>query len=253
MGKFTLDRFGQSGPAHSPLYEVPFQVKNATHLLFRYEADRDAVEDILPEGCDLKEGPVYVWALVQSTDELPMKYSGCYIFPECTFEGKDFVFEYFLMVDADSAMASGREFWGDSKKLAKINMVWEGNEVFTTCERPTGFSLVNTHIRVSAQISPNEAPQLPPGICMKMIPSSEEGKPLQVHQYVEDATNLVPSTDASGRMNIFKAVGSVMMPNETDVWPIYKLKPKRMLDAWLIHGDMDFGYGKILKDLTVKA
>jgi hypothetical protein len=41
-----------------------------------------------------------------------------------------------------------------------------------------------------------------------------------------------------------------MMPNETDVWPIYKLKPIRMLDAYLIRGDMDFGYGKILKDFN---
>ena len=56
--------------------------------------------------------------------------------------------------------------------------------------------------------------------------------------------------DASGRMEIYKGVGSVMMPNETDVWPIYKLKPIRMLDAYLIRGDMDFGYGKILKDFN---
>ncbi len=65
MGKFTLDRFGQSGPAHSPLYEIPLQVKNATHILFRHEADRDAVEDILPEGCELTGGPAHVWTLVQ--------------------------------------------------------------------------------------------------------------------------------------------------------------------------------------------
>ncbi len=85
---------------------------------------------------------------------------------------------------------------------------------------------------------------------MKMIPSSEEGQPLVVHQYVEDATNLVPRVDASARMEIYRGVGSVMMPNETDVWPIYKLKPMRMVDAYLIRGDMDFGYGKILKDFN---
>jgi hypothetical protein len=85
---------------------------------------------------------------------------------------------------------------------------------------------------------------------MKMIPSSEEGKPFQVLQYVEDATELVPAVDASGRMEIYRGVGSVMMPNETDVWPIYKLKPIRMVEAYLIRGDMDFGFGKILKDFN---
>lgn len=250
MGKFTVDRFGQSGPAHSPLYEVPFQVKNATHLLYRYEASKEAVEDILPPDLELKDGPAYVWVLVQSSEDFPMPYSGTYVFPECTFEGKDHVFEFFLMVTEDSAMASGREFWGDSKKIAHINITWEGNEVFTTCERPTGLSLVNTHFRVGQQIPPEQAPSLPPGICMKLIPSSEKCEPFQVLQYVEDATALVPATDASGRMEIYKGVGSVMMPNETEVWPVYKLKPTRMVDAYLIRGDMDFGYGKILKDFN---
>jgi hypothetical protein len=250
MGKFTVDRFGQSGPAHSPLYEIPMQVKNATNLLYRYEADRDAVDDILPEGCDLKDGPAYVWVLVQTSNEYPMPYTGTYVFPECVFEGDEYVFEYFLMVTTDSAMASGREFWGDSKKLCHATINWEGNEVFTSCERPRGLPLVNTHFRIGPQIPPEEAPVLPPGLCMKMIPSSEEDQPLQVHQYVEDATELVPAVDASGRMEIYRGVGSVWMPSATDVWPIHQLQPKRMVDAYLIRGDMDFGYGRILKDFS---
>ena len=252
MGKFTLDRFGQSGPAHSPLYEIPLQVKNALHLLYRYEAERSAVDDILPEGCELKDGPTYVWVMVQKTDQHPMPYTGMYVFPECTFEGRDYVFEYFLMVTTDTAMASGREFWGDSKKICHATVTWEGTEVFTTCERPKGLSLLNTHFRIGKQIPPEEAPELPPGLCMKMIPSSQEGEPLLVHQYVEDATELVPAVDASGRMEIYRGVGSVWMPTPTDVWPIHKLQPIRMIDAYLIRGDMDFGYGKILKDFNAK-
>jgi len=250
MGKFTLDKFGQSGPAHSPLYEIPLQVKNAAHLLFKYETDRKIVEEILPEGCEVPEGPAYVWALVQSADKLPMQYSGVYVFPECIFEGNLYTFEYFLLVTRDSPLASGREFWGDSKKLCHADIVWEGNEVFASFQRPKGLPLVNAHFRISRQIDPEQAPEMPPGLCMKMIPSSEQGKPLQVHQYVEDATDLVPATDASGRMEIYKGVGSVMMPSETEVWPIHRLKPLHTVAAWYLRGDMDFGYGKILKDFA---
>ena len=250
MGKFTVDRFGQSGPAHSPLYAIPLQVKNATNIVFRYEADRDAVDDILPEGCELQDGPAYVWAFVQTTDSYPTPYTGVYVFPECVFEGKVYTFEYFLMVTVDSAMAAGREFWGDSKKICHATVTWDGNEVFTTCGRPVGLSLVNTHFRFGPQIPPEEAPAMPPGLCMKMIPSSEEGKPLAVHQYVEDATELIPAVDASGRMEIYSGVGSVWMPDPTEVWPIHRLQPIRMAGAWLVRGDMDFGYGKILKDWT---
>ncbi|HIF93670.1 MAG: acetoacetate decarboxylase family protein [Myxococcales bacterium] len=250
MGKFTVDRFGQSGPAHSPLYSIPQQVKNATHFLFRHEADRNAVDEILPVGCELVDGPAIVWTLVQTATEYPMPYTGTYVFPECVFDGRTFTFEYFLMVTEDVPMASGREFWGDSKKLCHAEVHWSGNEAYTTCQRPKGLPLVNTHFRIDAQIPAEELPEMPPGLCMKMIPSSEEGAPLQVHQYVEDATELIPRVDAAGRMEVYRGTGSVMMPTPTAVWPIFELAPIRMLDAFLIRGDMDFGYGRILKDFN---
>ena len=249
MGKFSHDRFGQSGPAHSPLYQVPMQVKNATHLLFRHEASPASVDDILPEGCELTGGPAIVWTLVQTASEYPMPYTGTYVFPECTFEGRRYTFEYFLMVTDDATMAAGREFWGDSKKLCHAEVQWSGNEVFTSCQRPAGLPLVNTHFRIERQVPPEELPEMPPGLCMKMIPSSEEGGALQVHQYVEDATELVPRTDAAGRMEIYAGTGSVLMPTPTEVWPVHRIAPVRMIDAFLIRGDMDFGYGRILRDL----
>ena len=35
FGRMTPERYGFSGPAVSPLFEVPMQVKRATHLLDR--------------------------------------------------------------------------------------------------------------------------------------------------------------------------------------------------------------------------
>ncbi|MDH4041899.1 MAG: hypothetical protein OEV88_14695 [Gammaproteobacteria bacterium] len=40
------------------------------------------------------------------------------------------------------------------------------------------------------------------------------------------------------------------MPNPTEVWPIHRLQPIRMDGAWLVRGDVDFGYGKILKEFA---
>lgn len=71
MGRITKDRFGQSGSAHSPLYTVPIQVKNTLHLLYRHEAEREAVADISPEACELKKGPTFVWTLVQVLMSIP--------------------------------------------------------------------------------------------------------------------------------------------------------------------------------------
>ena len=51
-------------------------------------------------------------------------------------------------------------------------------------------------------------------------------------------------------MEIYEGIGSVMMPSETEVWPIHRLRPLRTVAAWYLRGDMDFGYGTILKDFT---
>ncbi|WNC70238.1 acetoacetate decarboxylase family protein [Thalassotalea nanhaiensis] len=250
MGKFTVNRFGQSGPAHSPLYQVPLQVKNTTNIIYRYQADPSEIEDILPEGCELRsDGSAVVQVLVQICDHLPMPYIGTYVFPECTFDGKDYCFEYFLMVNSDVAMASGREYWGDSKKICYAEVSFESNEIYSKCQRPKGLSLVETHFRTEVQIPAEEAPEMPPGLCLKMIPNVE-GKGFDVHQYVEDDAQFVPSTDAAGRYEIYKGTGSVWMPAETDVWPIHKLKPIKMLDCYLVKGDMDFNPGTILKDFN---
>lgn len=252
MGKMTVERYGQSGPAISPLYNIPLMIRNATHLLYRFEADPDAVEDILPAHCELNSRPAVVSCLIQITEEPPFRYGGHYVFPECVFEGNVYGFEYFLMVDNDAALASGREFWGDSKKLCHTDMVWDGNEVYTSCQRPKGLSLLSTHFRADTQIASDELPDFPPGLCLKMIPSAENGAPLACHQYVKDNVALQPRVDAQGRPEIYRGVGSVMMPSATDVWPIHRLKPIRMLDAFMIRGDTDFGYGEILRDFTVR-
>lgn len=131
-----------------------------------------------------------------------------------------------------------------------INSRWEGAEVFTTCERPQGLALVATHFRIEQQVEPSALPDMPPGLCLKMIPSAEEGKPFEVLQYVSDNTDIVPRADASGRYEIYGGTGSVMMPMATAVWPVHTLQPIGPVTAFLIRGDMDFGYGEILRDFN---
>jgi len=53
---------------------------------------------------------------------------------------------------------------------------------------------------------------------------------------VNDSNATIPATPSS------------TPANPTEVWSIHRLQPIRMAGAWLVRGDMDFGYGKILKD-----
>jgi acetoacetate decarboxylase len=173
MGRMTKDRYGFSGPVGTSLFcEPPYHIRESENLLMFYEADAEAVTDILPEGVELLSTPPIVQVLVNKTT---LSNAGphyeTYIFPQCQFEGKPYTFEYFLMVTTDLAMASGREFWGDSKKLCHTYFVWEANEVFTTVERPKGLRLATTHFRIERMAAPEELPDMHPGLCLKMIPS----------------------------------------------------------------------------------
>jgi len=250
MGRMTKDRYGFSGPVGTSLFcEPPFHIRDSENLLIFYEADAEAVTDILPEGVELLSTPPIVQVLVNKTIfSNAGPHYGTYIFPQCQFEGKPYTFEYFLMVTTDVAMASGREFWGDSKKLCHTDFVWEANEVFSTVERPKGLRLVTTHFRIERMAAPEDLPEMHPGLCLKMIPSSEEGAPLCVHQYVQDALDFVPAVGADGKPELYSGTGSIMMDMETEVWPIYRLKPLKMLSAFYIRGSFDLSYGKILKD-----
>lgn len=241
-----------SGPNVSPLFGAPPKfIRDSDNILMFYECDPEAVKAILPEGCELLSDPPIAQVLINKTElSTSGPYMGSYIFPQCKFEGKPYCFEYFLMVTNDVAMAAGREFWGDSKKICYSEFNWEANEVYSTVERPKGLRLLTTHFRIERRATEEEIPEVYPGLCLKMIPSAEEGEPLAVHQYVQDRVKLVPLEGVDGQKEIYAGTGSVYMDMETDVWPIYKLKPRKMLGAYYIRANIDLGYGTILKDFS---
>ena len=248
MGNMTSDKFGFSGPVWTPLYPAPpWPIPESENLLMFYEADPEAVLEALPAGCELLgDRPIVQVLINHSLSGTAGDHYGNYIFPQCKFAGKPYAYEYFLMVSNDVAMAMGREVWGDAKKLCHTEWHREGNELFTTIERPRGLRLVTTHFRFERQCTLEDlACDLHPGLCLKYIPSSEGIKPV-VHQYVEDSFALQPLP--GGNLEIWAGTGSLWMDALTEVIPIYRLRPKKMLGAYYIKCGFKLGYGTVLKD-----
>ncbi len=75
----------------------------------------------------------------------------------------------------------------------------------------------------------------------------EEGAPVR-SPVRTGALDFVPGAGADGKPAIYTGTGSIMMDMETDVWPIYGLRPARMLSAFYIRGSFELSYGKVLKD-----
>ena len=251
MGNLTKDKFGFTAPVWSPMMtDAPLIINDSENLLFFYEADFDSVNDILPEGVEpLSEPPVIQAIFNHSFGGSAGPHFGNYIFPLVKYNGKPYTYEHFLMVTNDVAMIMGREYWGDAKKLCHTEWVWEGNELMIKVERPKGLTLLSAHFRIEKPSSPeilnsNHYPCL----ALKYIPSCEgKGKP-DVHKYIEGNLEIIPSTN--GNVELWIGTGSVWMPSPTDVCPIYKLNPKKIIAAYYLRCGFKMDFAKVIKDFN---
>ncbi len=151
------------------------------------------------------------------------------------------------MVTNDVAMVMGREFWGDAKKLCYTEWIWEGNEVVVNVERPKKLTLLKAHFRIEKQVSLEELNYHNyPCLALKYIPSCEKDKEPDVYQYIEGNLEIIPP--ASGKIEVWQGTGSIWMPSPTDVIPVYKLKPKKILGSYYIRCGFKMDYAKVVKN-----
>jgi len=248
MGNLTKDKFGFSAPVWSPMFNsVPLIITESENLIILYEAEKEEVLNILPEGVELLNDTPIIQALFnKSLGGSAGEHFGNYLFPVCKYQDKPYFLEHFLMVTNDVAMIMGREFWGDAKKLCHTNWVWEGNELVVTVERPKGLKLLTAHFRIDKQCNIEEV-NMPdyPLLAMKYIPSCEGGSP-SVYQYIEGKLEIIKP--ASGDIDIWQGTGSVWMNSPTDVTPIYKIKPKKIIGAYFLKCGFKMDYAKVIKD-----
>jgi acetoacetate decarboxylase len=251
MGRLTRDKLGFSGPGWSPLYPAPPHFyRNTENLLFFYETDLDPVLDLLPEEVEpSQENPIVMLWFQHAPFSTFGPHQGCYGYIECVFRGEKYLYMPYLWVTSDSALAAGRELWGDAKKLADIKINIANEEIVATLERPTGVRLITARLRVEGFASPDDLGLTTPGLCIKMIPGVEQSDQPAILQLVEDAMTPHPVIGSDGRAEVFGGPASVTFDSPSQLSPISNLVPRQMLRSYyaLMHIDLD--YGKVLKEL----
>jgi acetoacetate decarboxylase len=121
---------GYSIPLNAPLYPtgVPIVYYGCRVMVALATVDRSSIDPLLPEGVDVtSDQPLAVFWV----GEYPMSNVGSYreALIALQVSTRDLPLAYYIpyiYVTNDQALAAGRELLGAPKKLAEINMRWEG-------------------------------------------------------------------------------------------------------------------------------
>jgi len=158
----------------------------------------------------------------------------------CQYEGKEAFFLPCLFLTSSDAIAPGREIYGCPKKLARIEMTQEGNELTTTCYR-ADVPMVQINSRITAPAEPDDAPPLWPMYMLKIMPSTEGDGPA-VKQLVEN-----PPIDNVQTTKLFKGPGVVSF-RPTVAGDFWRLEPRTFEGAIYQVCSYTQEYGKVVKD-----
>lgn len=251
MGNMTRDRIAFSGPAWGALYpEPPHFYRNTENMILSYETTPETAYDLLPEGVELLgDSPRVVLWFMSSPFGTFGPHDAAYAFIECEFEGEPYLYEAFLWVTSESAMAAGREFWGDSKKLGDISLRPVKEEIVGTLGRTDSAPIARGRMRLEKWGSPADLPQHP-GLCLKIIPGASRPRSFEVLQLVTDDMVMTPVLGSDGRAEIFTGVADVDLTTDLALEPLGTLRPTGPVTGVYARLHVDLDYGRIVKDFN---
>ena len=176
-------------------------------------------------------------------------HQGCYAYIECTFRGEKFLYIPYLWVSSDSALAAGRELWGDAKKLADIEVRIANEEIIGTLERPAGIRIATGRLRAEYFATPEELPLTTPGLMLKHIPGASADDQPAILQLVRDNMTAHPVIGSDGRAEVFGGPASITYDSPSQLSPISNLVPRKMLRSYYARMHIDLDYGTVVKEL----
>ncbi len=209
FGTLTTKSLGFSMPAHAPLYPPPPYVYDDARLLYyMYPTDPARAAAVVPSNLEIANPPIATLAFASYPRSTLGQYLEVVQLIDVLFEGKPCKFAVALYVTNDAAMASGRELGGYPKKLASITIREEGPIGIARIDRPSGITLAEGVFRPGAPIpAPEPFPITHAYLCLRIVPSPENGKPPSLCELVRSHWTLESGTfwSASGSLRLASA------------------------------------------------
>ncbi len=241
-GRLTKEQFAFTMPVDAPLYQrPPFYYKDVQLALFEYETEAAAAASILPAPLELSDTPTAALALVEYPWTTFGPYNEAILFVMCTHRGRPLQYITQIFLTTEPPMAAGREIWGIPKKLAHIGFVKENDHLMGYVERPKGLRICSGVMRPERPITLASFSAIPP-VCLRVIPSPEEGAPPSLAELIEIDVVQRPK-------DLWEGPGSCHFTGASDLDPWHKLPVKKMRRCTFAVYDMDLKFGKIIERL----
>jgi acetoacetate decarboxylase/3-phenylpropionate/cinnamic acid dioxygenase small subunit len=279
-GLISIKNHPYSIPANGPMYDTApaWFWKNIDVVIVDYLTTVQAAVAMLPENVTtfpVPDMPGYsaakqVWAHYEDSSFGP--YNEMFVLIPCLYKGEMYLYNPFIYVDNDKAMAGGREIGGWPKKLADIKIERYGGEFRLALDRG-GVRVASASVQVGSKLfstplpadkpinmgfpysltfplpAPNGKPQESvalPTMTLKLIPGIGAERP-------EPALAQLIGAPWKCTGDFYGGSGSVAYtPSESD--PLHKLPSLKVLDAMYFRGKMTLSVKemKVLEDLLKK-
>ena len=243
-----------SMPLGGPMYAAPpYPFRGVQDLMIRYEADSDAVMELLPPHLEPADDPVICtsWARWVPFSAFG-PYHEAFVMVDAMLHGTRYMYQPSILVDNDIPLGAGREIWGYAKKIAVIEHNWGGDvtpymeQLLLTVERPRGQRLMTASMVCDRKASPDELAQSPV-LSYRHIPSAETAERPSVSELVRlDVTGaLRKSADGSPEFYAGRAA-LTLASTAADSW--HQLAPVRILGGFFAVVDFDLNFGRVVHD-----
>lgn len=240
-GRFTKDKFGYSQPADAPLYaKPPIYFKHVEAIWVAYETDEEAALDLLPEGLELASPPMAALIILKRPFSTFGPYEEAILGINCTWKGEEKFYIPHIVTNTDIPQAAGREIWGFPKKMAHITLAKEGDLIWGKMERPEGNRICAAGVRPEVPVKIEQADMEVGAVCLKVIPSPEEGARPSVAELVEVRSKHT-------LLEVWQGPGWVQYDTLSGIDPWHKLSVKKVVDANYRIFHEELGYGQIIK------
>lgn len=236
-GRITKEQMGFSMPVDSPLYpRPPIHYRDMETITIAYETDEQAALNMLPYAEELEL--VYPVTARIVFAHMPFTsygaYDEAYQLLDCMWDGKPCIYPIRIIVDNESALAAGREIWGNPKKFGHVD--WDNaldlKRVFV--ERPQGNRICTALMKPERPMSlePFESDILG----LRVIPSPELDAEPSLAELIMNKITMTPK-------QVWTGPGSLSFQALSEIDPWHRLPIKELKESVYVLTDMDVAPG----------
>jgi acetoacetate decarboxylase len=169
------------------------------------------------------------------------------------FGGNTYLYNPFMIVDNEVALAVGREVWGYPKKLGKFARGWGNNgagfgeQLLCKVERPLGHTLMSASMACSERADLEELDAGYPILSLRIIPDAEDLSRPCVAQLIALELPVSVRTGSDGAAEFYKGPAQLRFEGSaSDPWDL--AAPVRVNKGFFGVFDFDLVPGRVVHD-----